>query len=154
MNEIHNEERRGFPTVSFLSEMRGRMMFQYTACVVKCIHFIIAKYDEGIAFGKIKRYALAPDGIGGTSWKLTPIFDFEIDSGFGGTAIVPEIRQERQRQDIRNLAADRGKVPRYRRNRNGDRVGGNGEAPKNPYPTGPNLTAVERKIGIPPQTNI
>lgn len=147
-NEIH-EECPEFTTVSFLSEMWERMISQYNAFVVEGIHFILATYDEGATFDKIKRYALAPDGKGGADWEFPPIFDFDNDSGFWKSVIIPEIRQERQRQGIHNLVAERCKTPMGRYRRNGDRVGGSDEAPKNPYPTGPNLTAVDRKIGIP-----
>ena len=120
MSEIHEECPECF-TVSFLSEMWERMMFQYNACVVEGIHFILAKYDEGVTFEKIRRYALAPDGAKGTAWKFTPIFDFADASGFWKSVIIPEIRQERQRQDITNLVAERGKPGNDRNRRNGER---------------------------------
>ena len=44
---------------------------------------MLSKYEEGISFDKIKRYALAPGGKGGTSWKHTPIFCLVMKMDFG-----------------------------------------------------------------------
>ena len=126
----------------------GKDGFQYNACVVEGVHYILSKYDEGVSFEKIKRYALAPDGHGGTAWKFTPIFDFDHDEGFWKSVILPEIRQERQRQDILTLVAARVKPVPKKYIRNEDRAGGDEEMPKPSYPTGPNLTALGRKLGM------
>ena len=103
---------------------------------------------------KIRRYASAPNGEGGDAWKFTPIFDFDHESGFWKSVILPEVKQERQRHDILNLVAARDKADRQRRT--GERYGGwderpNGieEKPKGMYPTGPNLSAIGRKMGFP-----
>ena len=80
--EIH-EERPEYFTVTFLSDMWERMVYQYNVCIAEGIHFILVRYDEGVAMEKIRRYALAPDGQGGTAWKFTQIFDFDDDRGFG-----------------------------------------------------------------------
>ena len=95
---------------------------------------------------KIRRYALAPDGQGGTAWKFTPIFDFDDSQGYWQSVILPEIKQERQRQDILSLVAARGKPAVEKGRRNGERTGGGEERPKTMYPVGQNLTAMERKI--------
>ena len=97
--------------------------------------------------GKIRRYALEPDGQGGDAWKFTPIFDFDGENGFRKSAILPEIKQERQRQDIQSLVAAREKPVYDRNRRNGERAGGDEERPKLLYPIGPHLAATERKIG-------
>ena len=96
-------------------------MFQYNACIVEAIHFILDKYDEGITFEKIRRYALAPDGDKGTAWEFTRIFDFDDDNGFWESVNIPEIRQARQRQDITNLVAASGKPSHDRNRRNRER---------------------------------
>ena len=123
LGELH-EECPEFFTLSLISEMWERMTYQYTSCVTGGIHYFLAKYDEGITFAKIKRYALVPDGSGGTAWRFAPIFDFNIDDGFWGSVIIHEIRQERQLQDIRNLVAERSRTPRGKNRKSGDRVGG------------------------------
>ena len=99
--EIH-EECPEFFTVSFLSELWERMVYQYGVCVSEGVHFILGRYGEGATLEKIRRYALAPNGEGGASWKFTLIFDFDHDSGFWKSATLPETKQDRQRQDILN----------------------------------------------------
>ena len=139
---------QSFFTVAFLSEMWERLVSQYNTCVVEGVHYILGKYDEGITFEEIKRYAHAPDGKRGTAWKFTPIFDFDDDQGFWKSVILPEIRHERQRQDILNLVAARVKPTNERYRKGEERAGGLDEKPKGPYPAGPNLTALERKMGL------
>ena len=148
LSEIH-EERPEFPTVSFLSEMWERMVYRYGICVSEGVHYILSRYDEGVTLEEIRRYALAPNGQGGTAWRFTPIFDFDDEDGFWRSVILPGIKQERQRQDIMNLVA-----ARERSSKKGDRYGGDEESPgvvdekpKPVYPTGTNLSAVERKMG-------
>ena len=147
MGEIH-EERREFFAVSFLIEMWGRMAHHYNSCVVGGFRYILGKYDEGVTFGNIKRYALPPGGQQGNAWGFTPIFDFGDDGGFWRGVILPEIRQERQRNDILNLAASRVKPSNDRNRKTGGRVGGMEEKPKSTYPTGPNLTELGGGMGL------
>ena len=95
-----------------------------SVCVSEGAHYILGRYDEGVTLEKIRRYALAPHGVGGAAWSFTPIFDFDAESGFWKSVILPEIEQERRRQDIRNLVASRGKLGIGRTKRNGGRLGG------------------------------
>ena len=122
-------------------------MYQYDACITEGIHFILGQYDEGITMDKIRRYALAPDANNSTAWKFTPIFDMDDPQGFWQSVILVEIQQQRQRQDISTLVADRGKGTHEKKRRAEGRVGGSEEKTKGQYPAGSNLTSLERKIG-------
>ena len=150
MNEIH-EECPDFSTPSFLTEMWERMVYQYNACVAEGIHFLLSKYEEGISFGEIKRYSMAPDGKGGTAWKYTPIFLFDREDGFWRSVALPGIQQERQRQDIQTLVAARKRpfktTPVDRKKKDIGRTGGVGEEARRAYPTGSTLTLMGRKLG-------
>ena len=73
LNDIHDECPEFF-TAAFLSETWERMVHQYNACVTEGIHYILGKYDEGITFEKVRRYALAPNSKNHTTWQFTPIF--------------------------------------------------------------------------------
>ena len=69
--------------------------------------------------------------------------------GFWSTMVLPEIQQERQRQDIQTLLAARGKLADFegkRRKKPGERTGGQ-ELKKANYPTGYPLAALEKKSG-------
>ena len=129
------------------------MVPQYCVCATEGIHQILGRYDGWIALGKIRMYELAPSSDGCTSWRPTPIFDFDDDEGgFWRSVIIPEINQETKRQDILTLVAAREK-PQDRNRRNAERQGGteernpNDDKPKAMYALGPNLTMVERKLG-------
>ena len=122
-------------------------MHQYNACVAEGVHYILGKYDEGITFEKARRYALAPNSKNQTALRFTPIFDFNRPGGFWRSVVLAEIHQERKRQDINSLVAARGKPTYDRRRPEAGRMGGDEEKPKSIYPTGPNLTAVEKKSG-------
>ena len=129
LNEIHEECPEYF-TVAFIIETWGRMTFQYNACVAEWIHFILGGYDEGVTFGKIKRFALSPDQSNGEAWKFTPIFEFDSEPGFWKSVILPEIKAEGQRQDILTLVAAREKGVVDKRRKWGDRLGGEEEKVK------------------------
>ena len=151
MNEIH-EERPEFHTANFLTEMWGRMVYQYDICVTEGIHFLLSKYEEGISFDKIKRYALAPDGKGGTAWKYTPIFLFDHEDGFWRSVVLPEIQHGRQRQDIQTLVAARKwtfETPSVGKKGEKiiERTGGAVAETRRAYPTGSTLTSMGRKLG-------
>ena len=60
LSEIH-EECPEFFTPAFLVETWGLMVYQYDSCVSEGVNFIPIRYDEGVTFGKIRRYAQAPD---------------------------------------------------------------------------------------------
>lgn len=95
----------------------------------------------------MKRYALAPDANPGTAWWPGPIFDFDREVGFRTGVDLVEINQERQRHCINPLVAARSKAPPDRRKKEVGRVGGEEEKPRPQYPTGQNLSVVERKAG-------
>ena len=113
--------------------------------------FLLSKYEGSISFGKIKRYALAPDGKRGTEWKYAPIFLFGHEDGFWRSVALPEIQQGRQRQDIQTLVAARKwpfkATPADKRRKVIERTGGVGEETRRAYPTGSTLTMMERKLG-------
>ena len=79
------------------------MIPQYNICVAEGIRYIIGQYEESVDFGEIERYELTPFTGGWAARKFTPSFDFDSDEGFWQMAILPEIQQERQRQDIQSL---------------------------------------------------
>ena len=148
MSDIHDECPE-FSTASFLSETWERMVYQYDACIAEGIHYILGRYDEGVTFEKVKRYALAPDAKQGTSWRSTPIFDFDSSDGFWRSVVLLEISQERQRQDINALVAARGKALPGGKRKNDERAGGvEEEKPRAQYPMGQNLSVIERKAGF------
>ena len=146
MSDIRDECPEFF-TAGLLTETWARMVYQYDACIAEEIHYTIGKYDEGVTFGKVKRYALAPDAKQGAAWRFTHIFDFDSEVGFWRSVVLLEINQERRRKDINSLVAERGKAIPDRRKKETDRVGGDEEKPRAQYPMGGNLSLVERKAG-------
>ena len=110
--ERHSDIHEDFPefsTSAFIAETWERMTFQYNMCVAEGIRYILSQYDDGVTFGKIKRFALTPNSNGSTAWTFTPVFDFDSSDGFWQMAILPEIQQERQRHDIQSLVDARAK---------------------------------------------
>ena len=131
LGEIH-EECPDYFTAPFIAEVWERMMHQYVTCVSEGVHFIVSQHDEGVTFDKLKRFGLIPGEGGGADWKYTPVLNLDSPGGFWATMIIPEIQQERQRQDIQTLIAARGEivdVDNKRRRKPCERAGGQ-EKPK------------------------
>ena len=148
LGKIH-EECHDYFAAPFIAEVWARMMHQYVTCVSEGVHFIVSQHDEGATFDKIKRFATSPGEGGCAAWKYTPVFNLDPPGGFWETVIIPEIQQDRQRQDIQTSIAARGEivdVGNKRRRKPGERAGGQ-ENPKAAYPTGNTLTALEKKSG-------
>ena len=137
------------------------MMYQYNICVAEGIHYILGQYGEGLTFEKIKRYALTAGPGGGAEWRFTPVFDFDSVEGFWQMMVLPEIQQERQRQDIQSLVAARAKFTSYppggrKKKWEEERTGSNDwwsnpkgtDTVKPAYPTGLPSNAMGKKMGF------
>ena len=158
------EDRPEFFTAAFVDEIWERMTYQYNMCVAEGIHYILGQYDDGVTFEEIKRFVLSPNSSGSTAWTFTPAFDFESPEGFWQMAALPEVQQERQRQDIQSLVAARAKgapqIPGWGKKKLEEERSGRhdrnyynwqnrqgGEIPKPTYPTVPPLSSMEKKMG-------
>ena len=72
-----------FFTANFRAETwGGRMTSQYNICVAAGVRRIIGHYGERITLVKLKTPALIPLIGFGTSWRYTPLFDFDTARRF------------------------------------------------------------------------